>query len=60
LAGRTSASVKLSSAASARAIADVPSVLALSAITIRHANGMFASRKPCRRRIERSSADRSL
>jgi hypothetical protein len=41
-------------------MASVPSVEALSAITIRQASGRFDTRKPCRRRTERSSALSSL
>ena len=46
--------------ASTRAIAGVSSVLALSAITIRHVNGNSASRKRWRRRMLRSSPACSL
>ena len=50
-----------SSSARSAAIVDVASVEALSAITIRHANGNASvDRKACRRRIEPSSADCSL
>ena len=47
-------------AAQARAIAGVPSVLALSAITIRHAKGNDSLRNRCRRRMLCSSAASSL
>ena len=49
-----------SSRPSARAIAGVASVLALSAITIRQVNGKEAQRKSCSRRMLRPSASSSL
>jgi hypothetical protein len=49
-----------SARASARAIAGVSSVLALSAMTIRHVNGKPSERKLCSLRIEVASARSSL